>query len=181
MKQKRIFQLILAVLALMLFFLPFLVSFNDFLTQMVKRLDWYIWLEKLVVPWEIKMVGVVVRGLGLTFVPSVNGFTVNGKYAQLTWNCLGWQSLVLWLMTLPLGFKSGNYTWLSKVETILIGFLGTFFMNLFRMVGVIILLVVSQPLYALVFHDYLAAVMTIIWLLFFWWFSYSFILEEKGD
>ncbi|MFC1727800.1 GxxExxY protein, partial [Patescibacteria group bacterium] len=33
---------------------------------------------------------------------------------------------------------------------------------------------------AVVFHDYLAAIMTVIWLIVFWWFSFSFVLEDKG-
>ena len=61
----------------------------------------------------------------------------------------------------------------------MIGLLGTFLVNLLRIVFTVILLVVSRPLFAMVFHDYLAAIMTIIWLVIFWWFAYSFVLEEK--
>jgi len=35
--------------------------------------------------------------------------------------------------------------------------------------------------FRVVYHDYLAAITTVIWLFFFWWFSYSFVLEEKGN
>jgi len=50
-----------------------------------------------------------------------------------------------------------------------------------KMVRVLIVLFLaySRPLFAVVYHDYLAAVVTILWLLAFWWFSYSFVLEEK--
>jgi len=61
----------------------------------------------------------------------------------------------------------------------LIGILGTFLINLLRIALTVVLLVVSRPLFAVVFHDYLAAIMTIIWLVIFWWFAYSFVLEEK--
>jgi hypothetical protein len=35
--------------------------------------------------------------------------------------------------------------------------------------------------FALVIHDYLVAFLTLIWLIFFWWFSYAFILETKTE
>ena len=38
-----------------------------------------------------------------------------------------------------------------------------------------------NSLAAQIIHDYLAAFLTLLWLIFFWWFSYSFILEEKPD
>jgi hypothetical protein len=41
------------------------------------------------------------------------------------------------------------------------------------------LLVISRPLFAVVFHDYLAAIVTIVWLVVFWWFAYKFVLVEK--
>jgi len=58
--------------------------------------------------------------------------------------------------------------------------MGTFFVNLFRLVFVTLLLAYSRPLFAVVYHDYLAAIVTIAWLFLFWWFSYSFVLENKG-
>jgi exosortase/archaeosortase family protein len=179
MNQKRVFQIALAALAIMLMILPFVVSINDILTKTVEKFGWYIWIQHQIVPWEVKMVGVVVRPLGIDFVAYPEGFTANDVYAELSWNCIGWQSLFLFLLTLPFGFKGGDYTRLSMIEAFLIGVLGTFLINLSRIVFTVILLVVSRPLFAVVFHDYLAAVITIVWLLAFWWFAYAFVLEEK--
>ena len=36
-----------------------------------------------------------------------------------------------------------------------------------------------NSLFALLVHDYFAALTTIIWLIFFWWFAYKYVLEEK--
>ncbi|MFC1790523.1 exosortase/archaeosortase family protein [Patescibacteria group bacterium] len=180
MKQKKVFKLMLAALAIMLAVLPFIVSFNDFLTKAIEGLGWYQFIQEKIVPWEVKLVGVIVSALKIDFVAYPAGFTANGTYARLSWNCLGWQSLLLFLITLPIGFQGGDYTLLSKGEAFLIGILGTFWANLIRITITVVLLVVSRPLYALVFHDYLAAVMTIIWLVVFWWFSYAFVLEERG-
>ncbi|MBU1931883.1 exosortase/archaeosortase family protein [Patescibacteria group bacterium] len=179
MKQKRIFKLALAALAIMLMVLPFTLSINDILTRTIEGLGWYQWIQDNIVPWEVRLIGVMVRPLKIDFVAYPEGFTANGIYAKLSWNCLGWQSLLLFLVSLPFGFKGGEYTWFSKLEAFLIGILGTFLINLLRITFTVVLLVVSRPLYAIVFHDYLAAIMTIIWLVVFWWFSYSFVLEER--
>ena len=179
MKQRKVFQLTLAALAVMLMVLPFTVSLNDAMTRLVERTGWYRWIEERVVPWEVRLVGVMVKPLGVEFVAFQDGFMVNGQYAKLSWNCIGWQSLLLFLLTLPAGLAAADYTWLSKTEAVLIGLLGTFWVNLLRISFTVILLVVSRPLFAVVFHDYLAALVTVGWLVFFWWFAYRFVLEEK--
>lgn len=179
MKQRRVFQLALAALAIMLMILPFVVSINDILTRTVEKFGWYLWVQQKVVPWEARMVGVLIRPLGIDFVAYPEGFTANQTYAKLSWNCIGWQSLFLFLLSLPFGFRGGDYTFFSKLEAFLIGLLGTFLINLLRIVLTVILLVVSRPLFAVVFHDYLAAIITIIWLVVFWHFSYAFVLEER--
>lgn len=178
MKQKRTFVIIFTLLAVFLAVLPFLVSFNEVLTHLVEQFRIYMWVQERIVPLEVKMVGVLVRPLGINFIAHPNGMTVNGIYAGMTWNCIGWQSLLLLVITLIVGLR-GNYTFWSKIEAVIIGLLGTILVNLLRMALTIIILVVSRPLFAVVFHDYLAAIVTILWLFAFWWFSYSFVLEEK--
>ena len=178
MKQKRTFIIIFALLAVSLAVLPFLVSFNEVLTHLVERIGVYMWVQEKIVPLEVKMVGVLVSPLSLDYVAHQNGLTVNGTYAGMTWNCLGWQSLLLFLITLIFGLR-GKYTFWSKFETVLIGLLGTFLVNLLRLVFIVLLLAYSRPLFAVVYHDYLAAIVTILWLFGFWWFAYSFVLVEK--
>ena len=56
---------------------------------------------------------------------------------------------------------------------------GTFWLNIGRMLFTILLAVHAPPIFRIVFHDYLAAGTTVIWLFVFWWFAYSFILEER--
>jgi len=173
--------MILVALVIMLMILPFVVSINDLLTRVVEKFGWYMWVQKKIVPWEVKMVGVMVRPFKIEFVAYPDGFLANGIYARISWNCIGWQSLLLFFLSLPFGFKTANYTFFSKIEAFLIGILGTFLINLLRITFTVILLVVSRPLFAVVFHDYLAAIMTIIWLIFFWWFCYGFVLVEKTE
>lgn len=178
MKEKRTFTIIFALLAVLLALLPFLVSFNEALTHLVERVSLYMWVQEKIVPLEVKMVGVLVSPLGLNYVAHQNGLTVNGTYARMTWNCIGWQSLLLLVITLIVGLR-GNYTLWSKTETILIGLLGTFLVNLLRLTLIVVILAFSRPLFAVVYHDYLAAIVTILWLFTFWWFSYSYVLEPS--
>ncbi len=180
MKQKTVFKLILVFLVILLMTLPFIVSFNEILTKIVEKAGWYQWIEKKIIPLEVKLVGVILKPLKIDFVAYDDGFKANDKYAQISWNCIGWQGLLLFLLTLPFGFRAESYTFFSKIKAFLIGLLGTFWVNLLRISFTVILLVVSQPLYALVFHDYLAAIVTVVWLVVFWWFSYAYVLEEKS-
>jgi hypothetical protein len=64
------------------------------------------------------------------------------------------------------------------VEALGIGILGTFWLNILRMLLTVLLAVHTPAIFRVVFHDYLAAITTVIWLFGFWWFSYSFVLEE---
>ncbi len=178
MKQKQTFAIIFALLAILLAILPFLVTFNEALTKIVEKLNLYMWLQERLVPLEVRMVGLLVGPLGIKFIAYNDGMNVNGTFAKMTWNCLGWQSLLLLLITLLVGLR-GNYTRISKIEAIAIGLLGTFFVNLFRLVLITILLAYSLPLFAVVYHNYLAAIVTVVWLFVFWWFVYGFVLEEK--
>ena len=183
--EKRTFLIIFALLAVFLAVLPFLVSFNEALTHLVERVGVYMWVQEKIVPLEVKMVAVLVRPLDrltpfrIDYVAHQAGMTVNGIYAGMTWNCLGWQSLLLLIITLIFGLR-GNYTFWSKFETVLIGLLGTFLVNLLRLALIVLLLAYSRPLFAVVYHDYLAAIVTILWLFGFWYFAYAFVLETKA-
>jgi exosortase/archaeosortase family protein len=179
MSKKRLFQLILAVVAIMIAILPFMTAFNEVLTRLVERMGWYVWIQNKIIPWEVGMLGVIIKAFGIDYEIAPGGFKAAGQYARLTWNCLGWQSLVLLISTLMVGFGTGKYTLLSKIECSLVGLLGVFWVNMFRMVLTVLLLVYSRKLFAVVYHDYLAAITTILFLLGFWWFSFSYILEEK--
>ena len=76
--EKRTFLLIFALLAVFLAVLPFLVTFNEILTQMVEKLRVYMWIQERIVPLEVKMVGVLVVPLGINYIAHPNGMTVNG-------------------------------------------------------------------------------------------------------
>ena len=183
--QKQTFKLLLAGLAVMLVLLPFVTTFNSVLTEIVNKIGFYRTLQETIVPFESRLIVLVVRFLGVSaFLAPVGErasfYLLKGSQyfpVELQWNCLGWQSLLLLGISFLVGL-SGNFTKLSKLECILIGLLGTFLLNIFRMVFITVGIYYVNTVFALLIHDYFAALTTIIWLFFFWWFSYSFVLEE---
>ena len=179
-KQKRVFVYIFIGFSLILIILPFIVSLNEVLTKIVERNFFYLWIQEAVVPLEAKMMGAILIpfGYNYAFSPTNSVIVVNGLKMGITWNCLGWQSFLLFFITLIVGFR-GKYTRLSILEALGIGVLGTFWLNIARMLFTILLAVHAPPIFRIVFHDYLAAITTVVWLVFFWWFSYSFLLKHK--
>jgi len=184
--------LILASVALMV--MPFLTTVTelmnanelapvkDVLTSAGTKLNLGPILDGWVVPMIVRMVAVLVRPLGLQTVISQSSLYITGwdKFAlvYISWNCIGWQSLVLFLVTLITGLR-GPFTWSSKIHCLLLGGLGTFLMNLVRIVLVSLVALLFGRLPAVLFHDYAGTLLTILWLLTFWLCAYAMILERK--
>jgi exosortase/archaeosortase family protein len=99
---------------------------------------------------------------------------------DLSWNCLGWQSVLLFFVSLLAGLR-GGYSYFSRIKCVVLGLLGTLLVNIFRMSLIAIGIFYVNSLAAQIVHDYLAALFTLIWLLFFWWFSYGYVLERKKE
>lgn len=178
--RKQIFLLIIAMFSLVLLTLPFVLTFNEGLTQIIEKNRLYGWIQETIVPVEAKMMGALLLPFGYDFavVKDGSGIVVNGLPMSLTWNCLGWQSFLLFLITLAFGFR-GRFTKRSILEAAAIGILGTFWLNIGRMLFTVVLAVHLPSVFRIVFHDYLAAFTTIIWLFLFWWLVYGYVLEEK--
>jgi len=186
MKQKQVFKKIFIVAAIVLSVLPALVTFSAALTTLFNRMGWYVWLQRLVVPFEARLVAVLIKLVGIKAMvtPGESYAMVLAKPegellpVALEWNCLGWQSMILLALTLTTGLR-GEYGFASKLETIVFGVLGTFLSNLIRMAIIVSLAFYWNSFAAMIVHDYFAAFVALIWMIFFWYFSYSYILEEK--
>ncbi len=181
MRRSNVFSTIFALLIVFLMVMPFLLTFNESLTRFVEKFRLYSALQEFVVPIQVQVVTLLVRILGIKAVAHVNGFEVNGTYLVMTWNCVGWQSLLLFAITLYVGFKNGAYTLWSKVETVVIGILGTFLVNIVRLTVIVVIFAYLRPIYGIVYHDYLAALVTAVWLFVFWWFSYKYVLQDRKN
>lgn len=187
MQQKKLFKDILVISVILLSILPLVVTFSAALTKLFNDMRWYTLLQKYVVPIESRLVSVIVKPIGIDSKVAIGAkdysmvlikSTNNMIPIRLEWNCLGWQSLILLLITMLTGLKS-EYTLGSRFETLMIGILGTFLSNLFRMAFIIAIAYYWNSFSAFILHDYFASFVALVWMIFFWWFSYSFVLEEK--
>lgn len=184
--QKATFKKLFAGVAILLAVLPFVVTFSAVLTEVFNKVGAYVWLQDKIVPFEARIVAVLLRGVnirgvvtpGASFAMILERPGQSALPVQLQWNCLGWQSMVLLGLTLATGLK-GAWKRFSKVEVIVLGVVGTFLINVFRMAFITSLAYYWNNVAAMIIHDYFAAFIALIWLIFFWWFSYSFILEPK--
>jgi exosortase/archaeosortase family protein len=182
-QSKKTLSTVLILVVLVLVILPFWTSFQDLLTRLVMRVGWYRALQDVIVPYELRVIGTVLTLLGfpirvgaayIEWTKSSGG----NEVIYLAWNCIGWQTVVLFGITLLTGL-AGAYTRLSKLETLAIGILGTYLINMFRLALVVtVYFWVGRP-FGIVFHDYFSNLLTLGWLFFFWWFVYAYVLEEK--
>ena len=145
-------------------------------------------IQDFIVPWEARMVGVILFPFG--FNPAILGeyLAIGGSSAgsgqvpflvEITWNCIGWQSLLFFIMTSWVGLQGDQYTNGSKLKAWTIGFLGTFLVNIFRIAVVALIAYYFGQNVAIIFHDYGSTLAVLSWLFVFWWFSYSYVLEES--
>jgi exosortase/archaeosortase family protein len=84
----------------------------------------------------------------------------------ISWNCIGWQSLVLLALSLVAGLRGGTRE--SAVQVVAIGVLGTVLVNVLRVTAVCVVAAVAGRWPAVVFHDYAGTLITIGWLFAFW-------------
>lgn len=181
---KTTYTTLFAILAIILILLPFMTTFNNFLTRLFETLGIYRFIEEVITPYIIRLVVVILRFFKIEAKLGQTMFSIENQGEKLdfnlSWNCLGWQSLILLTVSLFVGLQ-GNYTRNSKIECTFIGILGTFLLNLSRIVAMVFAMIYINPLFAFVLHEYLATLITIIWLFIFWWFSYGFVLVRKGS
>jgi exosortase/archaeosortase family protein len=188
MDKKRPFKTILAALAIIMMLLPVLAAFNSVLTHWLDRAGWYRPIQMYLVPWEARMVAVAIKPFGV-FSRVTPGNSLSAFYmikdgaaipVDLSWNCLGWQSLLFLMISLVAGLR-GNFSLVSRFKTVFFGLLGTVLINVLRMAIIALGIYYVNSLAAQIVHDYFAAFLTLIWLFGFWYFAYSFVLEERTD
>lgn len=176
---KDTFKLIFILFVIILIILPFATTFNELLTRLVEKSG----IEKIIrivfVPYFSNIIYRIMQflpGIKVSSIPS--GVVVNGVDVIVNWNCLGWQSFLLLGVSFLVGLR-GSYTRFSIIMAVLLGISGTFLINIFRMVITAALVGWWRGLFAILFHNYFMTFVSIIWLFFFWYFSYKYILEEK--
>ena len=178
------YQLILLLSAVTLLLLPFITTFNEFMTAMVMTMHLDGVLREWIVPAEARMVAVLLSPLGVDVSVSSTSIYIGGGDFPLpvfiSWNCVGWQSLILFALTVKTGLE-GRYTRASQLRALSLGLLGIVWINLLRIAGIALVAYYFGRLPAVLAHDYGGTVMTIVWLALFWYFAINYVLESKDD
>ncbi len=180
---RPIYQLILLLAAVLLLLLPFVTTFNEFLTALVIETRLNDVLAEWVVPTEVRFISVLLQPFGIgTYVSDTSIYLDKSDVmpVYVSWNCVGWQSLILFAITLVAGL-SGPHTASSKVRCIVLGLLGIFWLNLLRITLVIMVAFYFGRTEAVIFHDYGGTVMILLGLALFWYFAINYVLEPKDD
>lgn len=179
-----IYQRIILIASISFIVLPFVTTFNEFLTKIVESLHFVAVIQGFIAPYIVKVVAVILHALG---IPT----SVNGSYLYLTngwmpfriyinWNCTGWQSFVLLVFTLVTGLQ-GSYKRQDKLLAILVGLEGTFLVNIVRILLPTLITCFAGYTQAIVFHDYMGTLLTLLWMGFFWSYAFENILVTKGE
>ncbi len=180
--EKSTFKLIILFLAIMLLLMPFITTFNNVLTRLVMRIELYRSIQAFITPFQIKFITLILNVLGIRTLITSSTISVwrdvDWRTFTISWNCIGWQSMILLIITFFIGL-AGNHKISSKIECFIIGILGIFLANILRMTLVVIIGYLFGSLSAIIFHDYFGNILMIVWIFAFWWFSYAFILQPK--
>jgi exosortase/archaeosortase family protein len=186
MSQTRttpVFAMLLALTAILLVVLPFVSTFDDVLTQIGMRLGIAAPLQA-IVPAEVRVTVVVLGLLGLHAAAAGNQLVVwNSSGAPQTlfisWNCVGWQSLILLGLSLMVGLRT-PMTMATRLEVIALGVVGTVLVNIARITLVCLLAALAGYLPAVLFHDYGGTLLLVGWLFTFWMIAYRWIVPEPA-
>lgn len=186
MSQTRttpVFAMLLAMTAIALVVLPFVSTFDDLLTAIGMRLGIVAPLQW-IVPGEVRITVALLGLVGIHAGAAGNQLVVwNASGAPQTlfisWNCVGWQSLILLGLSLMVGLR-GPMAWGTRLEVILLGVLGTVLINIARITMVCLLAAVAGYLPAVLFHDYGGTLLLVAWLFTFWLITYRWLVPDRA-
>ena len=186
MRQPRstpVFAMLLAVTAVLLVVLPFVSTFDDLLTVIGMRLGIAAPLQW-IVPAEVRVAVVVLGLFGMHAGAAGNQLVVwnaNGAPQTLfiSWNCVGWQSLILLGLSLMVGLR-GPMTLATRVQVIALGVLGTILVNIVRITVVCALAALAGYVPAILFHDYGGTLLLVTWLFTFWVIAYRWLVPDQA-
>jgi exosortase/archaeosortase family protein len=175
---------LIAVSCALLMVLPLVTTFDDFLTSWAMQLGANNPLQG-IVPVEARMVVSLLGLAGIRAAASGSNIAVWDSAGTMhalfiSWNCIGWQSLVLLGVSFFSGLR-GRHSIESRIQVIVIGVTGTVLINLIRVAAVASLEVTWGHLPALLFHDYGGTLIIVAWLFGFWAVVHHWILVSPAS
>ena len=185
--REKVYLYLLGFAAASFMAMPFINTFNEMLTKIVEQTGLFSAIQEVLAPFMVKILVVVLRVMGIPALSGGSSLYLTNSFIPLqiyiNWNCIGWQSFILLAFTLVTGLQ-GSYTTRSKILTIIYGLEGTFLLNIIRILIPTMLAYIWGYIPAVLFHDYMGTVLTLLWLGLFWKSSFSKVLvtnPKTGD
>ena len=177
---------LLAMLCALLMLLPLVTTFDDFLTTWALHLGANNPLQA-IVPVEGRMVVGLLGLVGIHAAASGSHLVVWDSAGAMhtlfiSWNCIGWQSLVLLGVSFLSGLR-GSHPLEARIQVIVIGVAGSMLLNLLRVAVVAGIAATVGVTPAVLFHDYGGTILVVAFLFGFWIFVQRWILgtEPSGE
>jgi exosortase/archaeosortase family protein len=179
LRERELNLTLLALACGLLMLLPLVTTFDDLLTTWATQFGANNPLQE-IVPIEARMVVGLLGLVGIHAAASGSYMVVwDGAGAMhslfISWNCIGWQSLILLGVSLMTGLR-GRHPVEARVQVIVIGVAGTMLLNLVRVAAVAAIAAKLGVTPAILFHDYGGTVLVITYLFLFWLFAQRWIL-----
>ena len=170
---------LVAITCALLMLLPLVTTFDDLLTSWALQLGANNPLQG-IVPIEARMVVGLLGLVGIHAAASGSHIVIWDAAGSMhtlfiSWNCIGWQSLVLLGISFFSGLR-GQQSLEARVQVVLIGVAGTMLLNLMRVAAVAAIAATFGQIPALIFHDYGGTILVVCWLFAFWIFVQRWIL-----
>jgi exosortase/archaeosortase family protein len=179
MERRSVYIGLMAAGCGMLLILPFVTTFDEFLTAATKQFGLVHPLLSLAAP-EARAVTALLGVLGVQAQASGGSLYVwdwsgQRQALMISTTCIGWQSLILLGLSCVVGLR-GPYSREAKLQVLLIGVLGTVLVNLIRMTIVCLVAADFGFWPAVLVHDYGGTLIIVAWLFGFWAFVHRWIL-----
>jgi exosortase/archaeosortase family protein len=174
---------LIAIACALLMVLPLVTTFDEMLTAWAMLLGANNPLQA-IVPAESRMVVSLLSIFGVHAAASGSHLVVwDGAGSMhvlfISWNCIGWQSLVLFGVSLISGLR-GGHSFESRLQVVCIGVAGTMLLNLLRVSAVAWLAASVGVAPAILFHDYGGTILFVGYLFAFWAFAQRWILPAPS-
>jgi exosortase/archaeosortase family protein len=175
---------IIALACALLMLLPLVTTFDDLLTAWAMQLGADNPLQA-IVPLEARMVVSLLGLIGIHAAASGSHLVVwDGSGVMhtlfISWNCIGWQSLVLFGISLLSGLRGGHSVE-ARVQVVCIGVAATMLLNLVRVAAVAGIAATIGVAPAVLFHDYGGTILFVGFLFAFWTFAQRWILDSRAS
>ena len=181
-RERDVNLTLIALTCGLLMVLPLVTTFDELLTALAMQLGANNPLQA-IVPVEARMIVSLLGPIGVHAAASGSHIVVwDGAGSMhtlfISWNCIGWQSLILFGVSLLSGLRASQ-SFESRAQVVLIGVAGAMLLNLLRVAAVAWIAAAVGVGPAILFHDYGGTLLFVGYLFAFWVLAQRWILQAR--